>query len=107
MNRRSAVNRSQQASATDIGMQVWPIIQALVLLTAANGTPVIVKKCFGGRLAAPLDAGVRLGDGQPLFGASKTVRGILAAIAVTAAAAPLIGSSLAVGALVAALAMVG
>jgi hypothetical protein len=88
-------------------MQVWPIMQALLLLTAANGTPVIVKKCLGSHLATPLDGGVRLGDGQPLFGASKTIRGILAAIVVTAALAPLIGSSFAVGALFAALAMAG
>ncbi|MGE5156658.1 MAG: CDP-archaeol synthase [Gemmatimonas sp.] len=88
-------------------MQVFPIVQALVLLTLANGTPVIVKKICGSRMAAPLDGGMQFLDGQPLFGKSKTVRGLVSAIAVTAALAPLLKASVAAGALVAAFAMIG
>jgi CDP-archaeol synthase len=88
-------------------MQVWHILQSLLLLTLANGTPVIVKKWLGPRFAAPLDAGVLFLDGQPLLGSSKTVRGVLASIVVTAAIAPLLGTSVAAGGLVAALAMAG
>ena len=88
-------------------MQLLPIIQALCLLTLANGTPVIVKKILGPRMALPLDGGVQFLDGQPLFGPSKTVRGIVCSIAVTAGLAPLLGQSVGVGARVAIFAMTG
>jgi len=88
-------------------MQVFSIFQALCLLMIANGTPVIVKKLLGRRLAFPLDAGVNLPDGRPLFGSSKTIRGVASSLTVTAAFAPLFGSSVKVGALVAAFAMIG
>ena len=52
------------------------IIKLLMLLAVANGTPVAAKLMLGDTLVYPLDAGVRLPDGQPLFGRSKTVRGI-------------------------------
>ena len=88
-------------------MQLLPIAQALVLVTLANGTPVIVKKIFGSRMAVPLDGGMLFFDRRPLFGKSKTVRGVACAIAVTAALAPLLKVSIAAGALVAVFAMIG
>lgn len=88
-------------------MDLWPILQSLVLLTLANGTPVIAKRLFGSYLAFPLDAGVHFVDGRPLLGPSKTIRGIVLSVAVTAAAAPVLGVSAATGALVACLAMLG
>src|SRR5262245_29891428 len=88
-------------------MDLWPILQSLVLLTFANGTPVIAKKIFGSRLAFPLDAGVHFVDGRPLLGQSKTIRGVVLSVAVTAAAAPVLGVSAATGALVACFAMLG
>jgi CDP-archaeol synthase len=51
------------------------ILQLLMLLALANGTPLIAKKIFGTGFAHPLDKGVTLADGQPLFGHSKTIRG--------------------------------
>jgi hypothetical protein len=53
-------------------MHFWLIAKRLVLLTLANGTPVITKDILGGRLASPLDRGAKFVDGRPLFGASKT-----------------------------------
>jgi CDP-archaeol synthase len=88
-------------------MDLWPILRSLVLLTFANGTPVIAKRLFGSYLAFPLDAGVHFVDGRPLLGPSKTVRGVVLSVAATAAAAPLLGVSAAMGALVACLAMLG
>jgi CDP-diglyceride synthetase len=88
-------------------MQIWPIVQALLLLTAANGAPVLAKKVFGARFAVPLDGGVLFVDGRPLFGASKTIRGIAVSLVATAGLAPLVGASFATGGLVAAFAMVG
>jgi CDP-2,3-bis-(O-geranylgeranyl)-sn-glycerol synthase len=76
-------------------------------LTLANGVPVVVKKLFGSRLALPIDAGVQFLDGQPLFGPSKTIRGIVSSILVTTVLAPLLGTSAGTGGLVAAFAMIG
>jgi CDP-2,3-bis-(O-geranylgeranyl)-sn-glycerol synthase len=83
------------------------ILQVLVLLTLANGTPVIAKKILGNHLSYPLDGSVSFIDGRPLFGHSKTVRGVVLAMLVTAAGAPLVGLGWQIGALVGSLAMVG
>jgi hypothetical protein len=88
-------------------MQILALAQSLVLLTLANGTPVIAKKVFGNRLARPLDGGVRFLDRRPLLGTSKTIRGIVVSIVVTTASAPLVGLEPRIGALVAATAMAG
>ena len=52
-------------------VQPLVVVQLLVLLGLANGTPVIAKKILGTILARPLDGGMNLADGQPLFGDSK------------------------------------
>ena len=88
-------------------MHLFSILQAMVLLTLANGTPVIVKKTFGQSFALPLDAGLRFFDGRALFGPSKTIRGILFSVLVTTASAPLIGLDLTVGVIAASAAMAG
>ena len=88
-------------------MHPLAIVQSLVLLTLANGAPVVAKKILGRRFAAPLDGGVRLFDGRPVFGPSKTVRGILLSVLATAAGAALLGLGPGLGALVAAAAMAG
>ena len=77
------------------------IVQLLMLLASANGAPLIAKKVFGTALAFPLDNGVRLADGQPLLGRSKTIRGIGLSLAVTTLGAPWAGL------LVSAAAMIG
>jgi CDP-diglyceride synthetase len=89
--------------------QVHPLLaaQLLVLLTLANGTPVIAKKIFGDFLAHPLDGGRTLADGRPLFGRSKTIRGAVLSIVVTTAGAPWIGLDWTAGFLVSAMAMIG
>jgi CDP-diglyceride synthetase len=82
-------------------MQALRILQLLVLMTLANGTPIVAKKIFGLRFARPLDTGILFFDGRPLFGPSKTIRGIVASILITTASAPLIGLDLTIGAIVA------
>jgi CDP-2,3-bis-(O-geranylgeranyl)-sn-glycerol synthase len=86
-----------------------PVVVAkiLVLITLANSAPVMAKNILGHRFAWPLDFGMRLGDGNRLFGASKTIRGVSLGIALSTIAAPLIGISLWLGAEVGALAMAG
>ena len=88
-------------------MHISPILQLMLLLTMANGAPVAAKKIFGSRLAVPLDFGVTFFDGRPVFGSSKTIRGIVAAILATTACAPLIGLDLTIGTIVAGTAMAG
>ncbi len=83
------------------------VLQLLILLTLANGAPVIAKRVLGTRLSWPLDGGMRFLDGRPVFGASKTLRGFVVSILATAAFAPLMGQDIATGATIAAAAMLG
>jgi CDP-diglyceride synthetase len=82
-------------------------LQLLALLALANGTPVIAKKLLGARLACPLDFGIAFVDGRPLFGPSKTIRGIVLAVFVTGAGAAAIGLGTGIGLIVGAAAMAG
>ncbi len=83
------------------------ILQLIVLLTLANGTPVVAKKVLGDRFAYPLDGGAQFLDGRPWLGSSKTVRGIVLSIVFTSLGAPLVGLGAGVGLLVGSLAMLG
>jgi len=74
-------------------------LKILFLLFLANGTPVIVKKILGSRLAYSLDGGKIFFDGRALFGNSKTIRGIISSVLVTSGGAVLIGYSIQTGAL--------
>src|SRR5262249_51054147 len=44
-------------------MQPVLILELLILLALANGTPVVAKRVFGRRLGQPLDAGTMFRDG--------------------------------------------
>jgi hypothetical protein len=88
-------------------MHFLPVLKLLVLLTLANGTPIVAKKILGSRFSFPVDAGTSFWDRRPLFGPSKTIRGIVVSILVTTAAAPLLGLDFSVGATAAAAAMTG
>src|SRR5438128_10686433 len=61
--------------------------QFLFLLLVANGAPIIAQDILQERLNYPLDGGRTLADGRPLFGPTKTVRGLLAAGVATGCAA--------------------
>jgi CDP-2,3-bis-(O-geranylgeranyl)-sn-glycerol synthase len=83
------------------------IVELLVLLAIANGAPVVVKRLLGDVLAYPLDGGKRYLDGRPLFGSSKTIRGIATSIGATAGLAPLLGTTFTTGLLIGTGAMAG
>lgn len=89
------------------GVDLAAPAEMLVLLVVANGVPVLGKKIFGARFSRPLDGGLKLPDGHPLFGASKTVRGVLLSLIATGLAAPALGLDWSDGALIALLAMLG
>jgi len=88
-------------------MHATVIFQLLALSTVANSVPMFVAWLCKDRPGTALDNGVRLKDGRPLFGASKTWRGIVSAVIASTLAAPLIGLPVPLGTLAGAGAMLG
>ena len=88
-------------------MHYITVAQLLLLLSLANGSPVIAKRILGETCATPLDGNTQFVDGRPLFGPSKTIRGVVASLLVTTLGAPVIGLGFGIGLLVATTAMAG
>jgi len=88
-------------------MHVVLLLQLIALIATANTAPLVAKKLLGGRLSQPLDAGFVLPDGQPLFGRSKTIRGVVIGMSAAAIVAPLVGLPVSIGVLVGITAMLG
>jgi CDP-diglyceride synthetase len=88
-------------------MHLLAVAQMLILLALANGSPVVAKLVLRHRFSLPVDGNRKFIDGRPLLGRAKTIRGILVAIMVTTASAPLIGLDLGIGLTVSATAMAG
>lgn len=78
-------------------MDLWPILQGLWLVLAANGTPVLATRLFGERASQPIDFRLSFLDGRRLFGPSKTIRGIIFSILGAALAAPMVGVAWEIG----------
>ena len=81
--------------------------QLLFLIIIANGAPILTRDLLLDCCHVAVDFGWTLADGQPLFGASKTWRGIAAALLATAVVAALLGYPLETGLLVAVFAVAG
>ena len=90
-----------------ISAHALAIIQSLILISAANGAPVLVARVLRARPARPIDGGIVLRDGHPLLGHSKTWRGLASAIVLATCAAVLIGLPWPLGVFAAISAMVG
>ncbi|MCC6720503.1 MAG: CDP-archaeol synthase [Acetobacteraceae bacterium] len=88
-------------------MNLAGLALGVLLVALANGAPVLAKRVFGARFAWPLDGGVRLRDERPLFGPSKTLRGVVLAVLATAAAGRVFGLPVGLGAAAGLAAMVG
>lgn len=88
-------------------MQIILVLKLVALLVVANGAPILASRLLRRRLAFPLDGGLTLWDGRPLFGASKTARGVIVAIVAAAAGAPLLALDWWIGALLGLGAMAG
>ena len=88
-------------------MQGSLLLQLLILLVVANGTAVVAKKLLGTAFGRPLDGGALFVDGQPIFGPSKTIRGIVVSVLATSICAALMGLGWEVGTLIATFAMAG
>ncbi|HAJ91549.1 MAG TPA: CDP-archaeol synthase [Gammaproteobacteria bacterium] len=88
-------------------MRFWLVQQLVLLLVITNATPVIISLLAGRHWNRPLDGNRLFRDQRPLLGPSKTVRGVLGAVLVTALIAPLFSLSAIEGASFALLAMTG
>jgi CDP-2,3-bis-(O-geranylgeranyl)-sn-glycerol synthase len=82
-------------------------ILLVIVLLACNAVPVLVRAALGPRMRWPLDAGIVLADGRPLLGRSKTVVGLVSAVATAALAAAALGLGTAAGTLIGVCAMTG
>lgn len=85
----------------------WLALRLLLLLTVANNAPIGAKLLLGARWDRPIDGGILFLDHRPLLGRSKTWRGLVAAVLLSALVAPVLGFSAAVGALAGLATMVG
>ncbi|MBP7274625.1 MAG: CDP-archaeol synthase [Kiritimatiellae bacterium] len=65
------------------------VLLVFLLVCAANAIPLLAHALWRNRGAWPLDGGRRFPDGRPIFGPSKTLRGVVLSLALT----PLIGWS--------------
>jgi hypothetical protein len=83
------------------------ILQLVVLVAAANAAPIFAKKVLGEAFARPVDGGATFVDGQPVFGPSKTIRGVLLSLVATPVLSVLMGLGWQVGAVVSVAAMAG
>jgi hypothetical protein len=88
-------------------MRLWAMTRVLLLLLLANGAPVVAKKILATRFSRPIDSGTRGYDGQPLFGGSKTIRGVLLSVVATAIGGHVLGLGGKTGALLGSVAMLG
>jgi CDP-diglyceride synthetase len=79
----------------------------VVLLTVANGAPVIARNLLGDHASQPIDFGILWYDRKPLLGRSKTFRGLVCSLLATAIAAVILGWDWKIGLLAAAFAMAG
>ncbi len=88
-------------------MDILLAIKLILLVLVANGAPIVARCLFMGHFERTLDNGLLLRDGRPLFGSSKTWRGIAASILLTSLVAWLTGLPAYAGTQIAALAMLG
>ncbi len=79
----------------------------LGLLLLANGAPLIAREFLDWIRAVPLDGGRHFADGRPFLGPTKTLRGVIASLLLTALGSWLIGLGWQTGALIGIFAMLG
>ncbi len=82
-------------------------LKLLILLVVANGAPIIGRHLLGNCCSWPIDGDLKTQSGAPLLGRSKTWRGLLMALLLTSAIAPIMGIDWHWGALLGGFAMLG
>lgn len=78
-----------------------------VMLVLANGVPVVVARLLKQRWSTPADGGRLWSDGRPVFGPSKTWRGLVTGVLCCAVFSMMIGLGLVFGLLFGILALWG
>jgi CDP-diglyceride synthetase len=81
-------------------------LSILFLLIVANGSPPLAARVLHG-FGRPLDSGHNFFDGRPLFGSSKTIRGIIVAVILTPVVSVALGLGWQPGLVVGLFAMLG
>lgn len=82
-------------------------LPALLMLAAANSTPVIVARSLGAKYAAPIDGNRVLRDQHPVFGPHKTWRGLFTGMLAAALVGMLLDAGFLLGAVFGLLALAG
>ena len=83
------------------------VLKLLLLIITANAAPVLLHTLFGKRLSLAIDGGRKFFDGRPVFGSSKTVRGLIGSLLCTILVAELLAMPVITGLLIACGAMMG
>lgn len=83
------------------------LLYLVVLILVANGAPILMRNILGDVANCPLDGGKTWHDHLPIFGSSKTWRGIFSSVFFTLTLAVTLGYDFVFGLVVAILAMTG
>ncbi len=83
------------------------LLHLLLLIIIANGAPILLRLILNDAYDLAIDFGKKLPDNKPLFGSSKTWRGVFAAFLATPVAAWLLGYLPETGLLIAVYAVLG
>lgn len=83
------------------------LLHLLLLIIIANGAPIILHALMKSKFDYTIDFGYRFYDQAPIFGRSKTWRGVIGAVVFTSLASVMLGYSPSTGALVAVYAIIG
>jgi len=83
------------------------IFNSLILLIVANGMPILSRDIFGAHGSWPVDFRHVFFDKKPLFGYSKTWRGLIMSVLTTSLIAPIFDFNYLIGALFGFLVMSG
>lgn len=83
------------------------LLQLLLLIIIANGTPILIRVLLNNKYDFPIDCGKHFVDARRVLGDSKTWRGALGACVVTPVCAWLMGYAPETGLLIATYAVIG
>ena len=59
------------------------LLQLLFIIIIANGAPILARMLLNNQLNTAVDFGAKMADGNPIFGTSKTWRGIFATLLIS------------------------
>lgn len=103
----SASRMEGRVIVVEADSSVWLAVRLLLVLAAANTSPILAKRWLGQRWSWPLDGGLCFIDGRRLLGPSKTLRGLVASVACSTLVAAVLALPLEAGATMGGVAMLG